>query len=50
VTPQGSAHGRFGRAIRSRNLFQAELALREIGNPSLLDALEASRGFFVVWV
>ena len=40
MTSQGSAHGRFSRAIRSRNLFQAELALREIGNPSLLDALE----------
>jgi hypothetical protein len=40
VTSQGSAHGRFSRAIRSRNLFQAELALREIGKPSLLDALD----------
>jgi hypothetical protein len=31
--------GRFARAIKARNLFLAEVALREIGNPSLLDAL-----------
>jgi hypothetical protein len=40
MTSQGSAHGRFTRAIKTRNLFQAELALREMGTPSLLDALE----------
>jgi hypothetical protein len=41
MTSQGTAHGRFTRAIQQRNLFQAELALREIGTPSLLDAFEA---------
>jgi hypothetical protein len=40
VTSQGSAHGRFARAIKSRNLFAAEITLREMGTPSLLDALE----------
>jgi hypothetical protein len=39
VTSQGTAHGRFTRAIQRRNLFQAELAMRELGTPSLLDAL-----------
>ena len=36
MTSQGSAHGRFARAIQRRNLFQAELALREMRDPSLL--------------
>ena len=40
MTTQGSAHGRFVRAIRSRNLVQAELALREMGTPSLVVALD----------
>ena len=40
MTSQGTAHGRLSRALKTRNLFQAELALREIGNPSLLDALD----------
>ena len=40
MTSQGSAHGRFTRAIERRNLFQAELALREIGTPSLLVAVD----------
>jgi hypothetical protein len=40
MTSQGSAHGRFTRAIASRNLFQAEAALRELKSVSLLDALE----------
>ena len=40
MTSQGSAHGRFTRAIQWRNLFQAELALREVGAPSLLVALD----------
>ena len=40
MTSQGTAHGRFTRAIKTRNLWAAELALREIGNPSLLDALD----------
>lgn len=39
MTSQGSAHGRFQRAIQRRNLFQAELAMREMGAASLLDAL-----------
>jgi hypothetical protein len=40
MTSQGTAHGRFTPAIRQRNLFQAELALREMGTPSLLVALD----------
>jgi hypothetical protein len=40
MTSQGTAHGRFTRAIQQRNLFAAEMALREIGTPSLLDALD----------
>jgi hypothetical protein len=40
MTSQGTAHGRFTRAIARRNLFQAELALREMGTPSLLVALD----------
>ncbi len=40
MTSQGSAHGRFVRAIKTRNLFQAELAIRELGTLSLLDALD----------
>ena len=39
MTSQGTAHGRFQRAIQRRNLFQAELAIREMGTLSLLDAL-----------
>jgi hypothetical protein len=39
MTSQGSAHGRFTRAIHSRNLLNAEIAAREIGEPSLPDAL-----------
>lgn len=40
MTSQGSAHGRFIRAIRQRNLFHAELAARELRGLSLADALE----------
>jgi hypothetical protein len=40
VTSQGTEHGRFTRAVQRRNLFQAELALREMGTPSLLVALD----------
>jgi len=40
MTSQGTAHGRFTRAIQRRNFFQAELALREMGTPSLLVALD----------
>src|SRR3954467_8700916 len=40
MTSQGSAHGRFTRAVAARNLFQVEVALRELGGVSLLDALD----------
>lgn len=40
MTPQGSAYGRFTRAIAARSLFQAEVALRELRGVSLLDALD----------
>ena len=40
MTSQGSAHGRFARAIQTRNLWAAETALRELGAVSLLDALD----------
>jgi hypothetical protein len=39
MTSQGTASGRFTRAIQRRNLFDAEIALREMGTPSLLVAL-----------
>lgn len=39
VTSQGSAHGRFSRAIQQRNLWAAEMSLRELRQPSLEDAL-----------
>jgi len=39
VTSQGSAHGRFTRAIQQRNLWAAESSLRELGTVSLEDAL-----------
>jgi len=39
MTPQGSAHGRFTRAIQQRNLWAAEMSLRELGQPSLEAAL-----------
>ncbi len=38
MTSQGTASGRFTRAIQRRDLFQAELSLREMGTPSLLVA------------
>ena len=40
MTSQGSASGRFTRAIQQRNLFAAEVALREMGNSSLILALD----------
>ena len=40
MTSQASAHGRFTRAIASRNLFQAEAALRELKGVGLLEALD----------
>jgi hypothetical protein len=39
MTSQGSAHGRFTRAVRNRNLLNAETAAREMGGLSLADAL-----------
>jgi hypothetical protein len=40
MTSQGTAHGRFQRAIRRRHLFAAELAARELGNLDLAEALD----------
>ena len=40
MTSQGSAHGRFTRAIQQRKLFAAEMAARELRGLSLADALE----------
>ena len=40
VTSQGSAHGRFTRALATRNLVGAELAMREMGSVNLLEALD----------
>jgi hypothetical protein len=40
MTSQGSAHGRFTRAIKTKNLFAAETALREMRTPSLLLTLD----------
>src|SRR5437899_460164 len=39
MTSQGTAHGRFQRAIQRRSIFQADLAARELGTLSLSDAL-----------
>jgi hypothetical protein len=38
MTSQGSASGRFSGAIKQRNLFGVEMAMRELGSPSLIDA------------
>jgi hypothetical protein len=40
MTSQGSSYGRFTRAIKARQLFQAEMAARELRGLSLADALE----------
>jgi hypothetical protein len=40
MTSQGSARGRFARAIREGNLFMAELAARELRGLALNDALD----------
>jgi hypothetical protein len=40
MTSQGTARGRFGRAIRDRHLRRAEMAAREMGHLSLDDALD----------
>ena len=39
MTSQGTAHGRFTRAIQNGNVRQAEMAAREMGGLSLADAL-----------
>ena len=39
MTSQGTAHGRFQRAIHQRNVQNAEMAAREMGHVSLADAL-----------
>ena len=39
MTSQGSAHGRFVRAVKNRNLLNAEIAAQELGELSLADAL-----------
>lgn len=39
VTSQGTAHGRFQRAIHRRHVQAAEIAAREMGGLSLADAL-----------
>ena len=39
MTSQGTAHGRFTRALKQRNLSAAEMSLHELGNVSLEDAL-----------
>jgi hypothetical protein len=39
MTSQGTAYGRFTRAVQRGNVFQAELAARELGTLSLADAL-----------
>jgi hypothetical protein len=39
MTSQGTARGRFSRFIKQRNLFAVEIAIREMGTLSLLDAL-----------
>jgi hypothetical protein len=44
MTSQGSAHGRFTRAIKQRNLFLAEMAIREMGGlASLHEGLDYLR-------
>jgi len=40
MTSQGSAHGRFTRAVKTRNLWAAETAMREMATVSLLNALD----------
>jgi hypothetical protein len=39
MTSQGSAHGRFNRAINRRHVQAAEMAAREMGGLTLADAL-----------
>jgi hypothetical protein len=39
MTSQGTAHGRFARAVRRGDIVKAQLAAREMGSLSLADAL-----------
>jgi hypothetical protein len=39
MTSQGTAHGRFTRAIKSGHVLHAEMAARELGSLSLSDSL-----------
>jgi hypothetical protein len=39
MTSQGTAYGRFARAVQRGNIFQAQLAAGEMGSLSLADAL-----------
>jgi hypothetical protein len=39
MTSQGTAYGRFTRAIQTRNLWSAEMSLRELSTVSLANAL-----------
>ena len=43
MTSQGTAHGRFQRAIHSRHVQNAEMAAREMGGLSLADSLAPPR-------
>jgi len=43
MTSQGTAHGRFTRAVANGNLRGAEMAARELGQLSLDDALDLCR-------
>jgi hypothetical protein len=40
MTPDGSAHARFRRALEVRSVLQAETAAREIGRLSLVEAVD----------
>jgi hypothetical protein len=40
MTSQGTAHGRFTRALKQRNVRGAEIAAKEMGGLSLIDALD----------
>jgi hypothetical protein len=40
MTSQGSAHGRFTRAIKQRSLWAAEIAARELGGLAFPDTLD----------
>ena len=45
VTSQGSAHGRFQRALERGRIDQAEMAARELGKLGLIDALALVVGY-----